>query len=360
MQSDAIDRGVATDHPVPLADGADRPVRLGDAARRLGGDLDEWRSIARLLPVRWPQAYLELAAGPRGEPIRRMGVPHSSEAVADPLDVQDPVGEAGLTPAPFVVRKHADRVILLVTATCHFYCRFCFRRSFPDGEHSGPSAAELAAALEWVRGATDVREVILSGGDPLTLPDARLAAIVAELASIEHLATLRVHTRAPVHAPSRVTPGLVAALRSRLPVRVVTHFNHPVELTDASRAAVATLRAAGFDVLNQSVLLAGVNDDADVLAALARALDVAGVAPYYLHHLDRVPGSARFRVAIDRGLAIDAALARLLPERLHAAYVIDVPDGTGKIPVASLVRVGARTWRAPSGLEIADAAAPEA
>ena len=253
------------DQPEAVPGGPLGAVPLGEAAQRLGYESSDWRVAARLFPVRWPAAYLGVAEGPGGEPIRRMGIPDPIEALADPGDLVDPVGERLRHDAPFIVRKHRERVILLVTARCHFYCRFCFRRSFPDGAHEDPSRAQLAAALDWIRGETDIREVILSGGDPLVLPDERLLQLVHELSDIPHVRTLRVHSRAPVHEPSRITALLVAALTAGKPLWLVTHFNHAVELTDASRAAIALLLEGGVPVANQSVLLHGVNDNAAML-----------------------------------------------------------------------------------------------
>jgi lysine 2,3-aminomutase len=328
-----------------------KSVPIEEAAERLRADSADWRIASRLFPVRWPEGYLALAEGVGGEPIRRMGLPDPAEAVPDPGDLADPVGESGREIFPFVVRKHADRVILLVTARCHFYCRFCFRRSFPDGAHADPSRDQLAAAIGWIRSEPAVTEVILSGGDPLVLADERLASLVDELSDIPHVERLRIHSRAPVHEPSRVSRALVAILGRGRPLRLVTHFNHAVEITPASRAAVDLLLDGSIPVLNQSVLLAGVNAEPEVLADLIRGLVAARVEPYYLHHPDRVPGAARFRVSIPEGLAIAGALADLVPADVLPAYVIDVPDGSGKVAVSSLEALGSRRFRAPNGFE---------
>lgn len=346
MQERMIDQRGAGRAAAPL-----RSVALEEAARRLAADVADWRAASRLFPVRWPEAYLALAEGPGGEPVRRMGRPDPAEAMPDPGDLADPVGESGREVFPFVVRKHEDRVILLVTARCHFYCRFCFRRSFPDGAHADPSRAQLAAALDWIRAEPAVTEVILSGGDPLVLPDERLAALIDELSGIAHVERLRIHSRAPVHEPARVTRALVEILRRGRALRLVTHFNHPIEVGPASRAAVDLLRDGGIPVLNQSVLLASVNADPGVLADLNLAIVAAGMRPYYLHHPDRVPGAARFRVSIPEGLRIFGALREMVPGDVLPAYVIDVPDGSGKVPVESLVAVGPRRFRAPGGFE---------
>lgn len=324
-------------------------VGLEEAARRLGYDATDWRAAARAFPVRWPADYLHLAEGVDGEPLRRIGVPDVAELRADAGDLADPVGEAGRSPRPFIVRKHADRALVLVTARCHFYCRFCFRRTSPGGPDGEPTAAQLDAALDDLLRDPELREVILSGGDPLVLEDGRLAALVRRVGSAAQVTRLRVHTRAPVHFPQRVTEALARILVAGKPCRVVTHFDHPLELTPASLAAVERLRRGGAEVLNQSVLLRGVNDDAEVLERLFRGLQAAGVAPHHLHHPDRAAGNAAFRLTIPRGLAIHAALRDRLPASALPSYVIDLPDGSGKVPVASLVRHAPGRWARPDG-----------
>jgi lysine 2,3-aminomutase len=330
-------------------------VPLDEAARRLGYDATGWRAAARAFPVRWPEGYLALAEQPEGEALRRMGAPDPAELLADPGDLADAVGEGSREVVPFVVRKHRDRAILLVTARCHFYCRFCFRRTFPAGDHRDPTRGQLEGALEYIAAEQDLREVILSGGDPLVLGDDVLADLLARLAALPHVETLRVHSRAPVHEPARVTEALAHILGSAgRPLWLVTHFNHPLEITEASRAAIDLLLRAGVPVLNQSVLLRGVNDDAEVLATLMRGLLAARVKPYYLHHPDRVPGNASFRVSIERGLAIFDELRSRAGGTALPAYVIDLPDGSGKQPVSSLVRIADARYRAPNGFDFED------
>jgi lysine 2,3-aminomutase len=312
-------------------------VATSEVARRLGlPGLDKGRrGAARQFPVRFTDYYLGLV-DPRdpADPIRRIAFPEPAELEADTGALDDPVGERAKSPVPFVVRKHPDRAILLVSSRCHVYCRFCFRRAFPDGAHRDPTPAELDAAIDWLADRTELREVILSGGDPLVLPDAELRRIVERLSALPRLERLRVHTRAPVHDPARVTPALASALASGLPMWVVLHFDHPREVTCEARAAIDVLRAAGLPVLNQSVLLAGVNDDAATLEALCRALVGARVKPYYLHHPDRVQGGGSFYVEIERGLALYRELRQRLGGGLALpAYVIDLPDGSGKVPV---------------------------
>lgn len=322
---------------------------LRAAAERLGYADTPWRQAARELPVRWPKAYLDLAASEAGAAIRRIGIPDPAELLADDSDVADPVGEGRVAQRSHLVRKHRDRALLLVTARCHFYCRFCFRRRFPDGGHADPSREELAASLDEVLADPDLRELILSGGDPLVLEDAALAELVDRVAEAPQVETLRIHTRAPVHFPERITPGLAAALAAGKPAWVVVHFSHPAELRPESDAALAELRRAGLGLLNQTVLLKDVNDDPELLAALFRGLYARHAKPYYLHHPDRTPGNAAFRLSIPEGLAVHRALRELVPGPALPAYVIDLPDGSGKVPVESLESLGAGRFRDPRG-----------
>ena len=322
-----------------------RFVPLAELARRVGPERVR-NPAARAFPVRWPRAYLDLAnpADP-ADPILRMGLPDPRELEPDALGSSDPVGEAALSETPFLVRKYADRALLLVAARCHFYCRFCFRRSFPDGGHRDPSRAELERALERLACLEGVRELILSGGDPLVLEDARLEWLVARVARMSGIERLRVHTRAPVVMPERVTPELCRILAGGPPCRIVTHFNHPVELTGATSRVVELLGSHAIPLASQSVLLAGVNDSAETLELLLRQLAREGIEAYYLHHTDHARGNAHFRVSIERGLALHAELARRLPQELLPRYVIDLPDGSGKIEVRRLERLGPFEWR---------------
>jgi len=235
-----------------------------------------------------------------------------------------------------VICKHRDRVLLLLTKRCHLYCRYCFRRNHEPGERQDPTPDELEAALAWCAD-SGARELILSGGDPLAVRDRVLFGILDRLRIIP---VIRVHTRAPITAPERVTPALVAGLRERGPVWVTVHANHPRELTGPALAALARLVDAGIPVLNQSVLLAGVNDDVETLTALSEALVSARVFPYYLHHPDHASGNAHFRVDPRRGLALHRALARRVSGIALPTYVVDLPDGSGKIPVERALNEG--------------------
>ncbi len=331
-------------HPRSLTGSPAVPFR--DVLRAIGSggaeDDGPFRSAAARFPVRWTRAYLDLVdPSDPSDPIRRIAFPDPAELAPAPTDLADPVGERGRSPVPYVVRKHRDRAVLLVTSTCHVYCRFCFRRSFPDGGHRDPDPEALERALRYVTEEPDLREVIVSGGDPLVLPDAELARIAGRLAGSPHLRSVRVHTRAPVHDPDRVTPALARALASGLPTWIVTHFDHPREITRDTRRVVDTFLAAGLPVLNQAVLLAGVNDDVDVLESLFLGLWRERIKPYYLHHPDRVPGAGSFWVDPRRGLALhEAVRTRLGGGPAVPEYVVDLPDGSGKVPVARALADG--------------------
>jgi len=302
------------------------------------------RECSKVFPVRWPAYYLDLVQKDAvHDPIARMGRPTRDELQPSTDDIADPVGDHMMRDSPFIVRKHADRVILLVTKQCHFYCRFCFRRD--EGVHNkpGPSPEDWKKILDYLRAEKDLREVILSGGDPLTLSNDRLGMIVEALSSVAHLKRLRVHTRAPVHAPERVDQGLVEAFQGRFNPVFVTHFNHPSEFTEQSRIAIEMLQNGSFQVKNQSVLLAGVNDCPMVLQQLVGKLLHWSIEPYYLHHPDRVAGNGLFRLSIARGLALVRPFLNRDPR--FPPYVLDLPDGCGKVPVSALKQVSDRQFR---------------
>ena len=289
-----------------------------------------WDAAQALFPVRITRSWADRIEH-AGDPLARQALPDVGELEARDDDVEDPVGDRQKRPVPWVVQKHADRALLLVTRRCHLHCRYCFRRdqTGPDD----PTPAELDRAIDWLL-ARGLEEVILSGGDPLTLSDDRLSAILDRLASVP---VRRIHTRAPITAPERVTDRLVGLLAARRPLWLVLHSNHANEIDDAVAAGIRRLRDAGLPLLNQSVLLRGVNDDPDVLAALCRKLVRLGVVPYYLHHPDAVTGAGHFRVPIEEGLRIHAALAERVSGVALPRYVIDPPDGSGKIDVRSVV-----------------------
>lgn len=286
-----------------------------------------WDRVAARFPVHIPRAYVGEAGEP-DDPRLLTALPAAEELLDAPGDREDPVGDAARSPIPWVVHKHPDRVLLLLTKRCHLYCRYCFRRNHRPGEAEDPTEAEWAAMLAYAAG-SGARELILSGGDPLAVRNTRLFEAIDQAA----LPVTRIHTRAPVTWPQRVDASLVAGLRARAPVWVVVHVNHAMELTDPVRVALARLVDAGIPVLNQAVLLAGVNDEIGALVALSEALVALRVLPYYLHHPDAAAGNARFRVDPVRGLALHRALRDRTSGIGLPSYVIDLPDGSGKIPV---------------------------
>ena len=217
-------------------------------------------------------------------------------------------------PAPGLLHKYRGRALLTVTGACAIHCRYCFRRHFPYSD-ANPANGNLQDSLDYLRQHTDIHEIILSGGDPLTLSDARLQSLTEQLAAVPQLHTLRIHTRLPVVLPERVDPGLLAWIgRQRLQVVIVVHSNHPNEIDLSVTTALQRLRSAGVTVLNQSVLLHGINDDAATLIRLSESLFAAGVLPYYLHLLDKVQGAAHFaviRTLRERYMQRESSIARL-------------------------------------------------
>ena len=267
------------------------------------------------------------------DPIGRQFIPSPAELDIAPHEHVDPVGDDALSPVPGVVHRYADRALLKPLLVCPVYCRFCFRR-----EHVGPgggllSDSELDIAFEWFRNHPAIREVILTGGDPLMLSPRRLGHILRTLAAIPHIETLRIHTRVPVADPARVTSELAACLDVGEPVWIVVHANHAREFTPGSTTALRRLHAAGAALLGQSVLLRGVNDSTQALETLFQAMLRNRIKPYYLHQLDPAPGTARFAVPIDEGQALLRSLRGRVTGLAWPTYVLDIPGGYGKVPI---------------------------
>ncbi|MES2667998.1 MAG: lysine-2,3-aminomutase-like protein [Pseudomonadota bacterium] len=276
-------------------------------------------------------------------------VPTPAELTIRPEDLTDPIGDATHSPAPGLTHRYPDRVILHATQTCEVYCRFCFRRETVGD--AGPLAeAELDAALAYIARTPAIWEVILTGGDPMVLSPRRLGDLLNRLSAIPHVQIIRFHTRVPVVAPARITPALLAALKTRATVQIVVHTNHADELTPNARAALAALAGAGIPLLSQTVLLAGINDDADTLATLFRTLIVNRVKPYYLHHCDLARGASHFRTTIARGQAIMAQLRGRLSGLCLPLYVLDIPGGHGKVPIGP----GYLTQTSPGQYQVTD------
>ena len=263
-------------------------------------------------------------------PIRQQALPHPEDAARASGESEDPLGERGRSPVPGVIHRYADRVVLLVATSCAVRCRHCNRRARAPEEFLGTEAARQTA-LTWLRSQPGVREVILSGGDPLTLGDEALDRWLGALRRVPHVETLRVHSRAPVTCPMRITPDLVRILRSHGPLYLLTQFNHPREVTVEATTACGRLADGGVPMANQSVLLRGVNSDAGILTALSRALLRIRVRPYYLFQLDPVVGAQRFKVPVDAGVDLVARLRGRVSGLGIPTYVLDAPGGYGKV-----------------------------
>jgi len=292
------------------------------------------RAESQGLPLRITPYYLSLL-DPRDPacPIRRQCVPDAREGDEVPGDLADPLGEVAHEVAPHLVQRYPDRVLLLATDRCAVYCRFCTRSRMVGGGDGAVSLDALAPALGWLRAHPEVTDVIVSGGDPLAMATDRVVRLVAAVRAVPSVETIRLATRVPVTLPMRVTRELLRALRPHHPLWVMTHFNHPKELTRESLAACARLADAGFPVMNQTVLLAGINDDAAVLAALFRGLVRARVRPYYLLQADPVRGTGHLRTPLARGIELMAALQGRLSGIALPKLICDMPGGRGKVPL---------------------------
>ncbi len=282
--------------------------------------------------LRVPRSYVaRIRYGDPTDPLLRQVLPIKDE-LADVADyTADPLGERAALRAPGLLQKYHGRALLITTSVCAVHCRYCFRREFPYAEQTSESSRWSEALDEIARDAS-IEEVILSGGDPLSLSDSRLSGLTDAIQRIPHVRRLRVHTRQPVVLPSRVDEGLTQWLtRLRLPVVFVLHVNHPNEIDADVRAACALLHDSGVTLLNQTVLLQGVNDDAAVLAELSRKLFEAGVLPYYLHVLDRVRGAAHFDVPEASARVIAGQLAAQMPGYLVPRLAREIYGAPAKV-----------------------------
>jgi lysine 2,3-aminomutase len=311
--------------PADLADarliGGDRVAALEDVAARYAVAITP--GVAALIDPEDPS-----------DPIARQFVPDARELQSEPGENDDPIGDHLFSPVEGIVHRYPDRVLLKLVNACAVYCRFCFRREMVGPGRGGLSPHALAVGLDYIRARPQIWEVILTGGDPLILSARRLKAVMTELGAIAHVKVLRIHTRVPVVAPERISAALVRALRANKKASyVVLHANHPRELSKRARAACARLIDAGIPMLAQTVLLRGVNDDAQTLAALMRTLVECRIKPYYLHHADLAPGTAHLRTTIADGQALMRTLHGRTSGLCQPAYVLDIPGGYGKSPI---------------------------
>jgi len=333
---------------VRTAAGLAERLRLSDA--ELTGTLAAERAG---LPLFVTPYYLSLADRDDPNcPIRRQIVPHADEALTVPGDLVDPLGEKAHEVAPELVVRYPDRALLLATDRCAVYCRFCTRSRMVGSGGGARSLERLAPAFEWLETHPEIRDVIVSGGDPFVMASERLERLVARVRAIPSVETIRLATRVPVVLPQRITSELTEALRPHHPLWVMTHFNHPKELTELSRAALRRLADAGFPVMNHTVLLRGVNDDAATLATLFRGLVRERARPYYLLQTDPVRGSSHLRTPLETGIRLMEALQGRLSGIALPKLIVDTPGGMGKVPVvpnyvvsrsAGVTRF--RTWR---------------
>ena len=310
---------------------------LKDAALITEADAERLRPVADHYAISvTPFLANRIRDGAADDPIARMFIPTEAELDRRPEELNDPIGDESHTPVPGIVHRYPNRVLLKPVAVCPVYCRFCFRREMvgPElGDALSPKALE--AALDYIRAHPDIREVIMTGGDPFMLSAKRTKALTQAISDIPHVQILRWHTRMPVADPARITPDYVDALTSTdKAVYVSVHINHIAELSDETRAAARLMSKAGIALISQSVLLNGVNDDVEALADLMEGLVAARIQPYYLHHPDLAPGTSHFRLSVERGRALYQALRDRVTGLAVPRYVIDIPGGVSKANAA--------------------------
>ncbi len=339
----------------------DGTLRTPDALIGAGllteADRDAATRVAARYAVAVPPAFAALIED-ADDPIGRQVLPHADELVTAAHELLDPVGDAAHSPLPGVVHRYPDRVLITPLLVCPLYCRFCFRRERVGPGSGALSGAELDAAVAYVRARPAIREVILTGGDPLMLSPRRLGRLLRALAELPHVELLRVHSRVPVADPGRVSAALAEAMAlDQTPVWLVLHANHAREFSPDAANSLRRLQRAGVSLLGQSVLLRGVNDSVAALEALFRAMLRARVKPYYLHQLDPAPGTARFHVPLAEGQALLAGLRGRVTGLAWPTYVLDIPGGFGKVPVGPIYLDGDGV-RDPSGKSHALAGPP--
>ncbi|MEF8698510.1 MAG: EF-P beta-lysylation protein EpmB [Candidatus Accumulibacter sp. UW26] len=284
--------------------------------------------------LRVPQAFVaRMRPGRADDPLLRQVLPVVAERLLPAGFTLDPLAEAEANPVPGLIHKYRGRLLLIVSGHCAIHCRYCFRRHFPYAAQQA-SKAGWSRAFDYIARDDSIREVILSGGDPLSVPDRHLQWLISQIEAIPGVVRLRIHSRLPVVIPQRITPALVAVLAgSRLQASLVIHANHAQELDDSVATALWPLRRAGVTLLNQTVLLAGVNDEVEALSALSERLFAIGVLPYYLHLLDQVAGAAHFAVSEERAQALREALRARLPGYLVPRFVREVAHAPSKMPL---------------------------
>ncbi len=294
-----------------------------------------FNEVVKKFPLSVTPYYLSLIAcdNLENDPIYKQSFPSIEELTITSVDMQDPLHEDKDCPVPGLTHRYPDRVLLLVSNSCSMYCRHCTRKRKVGDQDTIPGKAQISKGIEYIKEHPQIRDVLLSGGDPFLLPDDYLDWILAELRSIEHVEVIRIGTRTPVVLPQRITDGLIRVLKKYQPLWLNTHFNHPRELTSSSRHALAKLADAGIPLGNQSVLLSGVNDCPRIMRSLVHKLVANRVRPYYLYQCDLSEGLSHFRTPVGKGIEILESLIGHTSGFCVPTYVIDAPGGGGKIPV---------------------------
>ena len=327
-----------------------QPTELVAQGLAAAADLADLEKVAARYAVAvTPDIAALIDANDPEDPIARQFIPSAEELVAQPGENADPIGDHAHAPVAGIVHRYPDRVLFKLVHVCAVYCRFCFRREMVGpGKATALSSNAYNGALDYIRANSEIWEVILTGGDPLMLSPRRLAEIMADIANIDHVRIIRLHTRVPVADPARVGPEMIAALKVKgATTWIALHANHARELTDRARAACAGVIDAGIPMVSQTVLLRGVNDNAAALEALMRTFVECRIKPYYLHHGDFAPGTAHLRTTLEHGQELMRALRGRVSGLCQPAYVLDIPGGHGKAPVG------------PSYLSQAHSLAPE-
>lgn len=298
--------------------------------------LPKAEAAAKLFPLRVPRGFVaRMRKGDVHDPLLKQVLPISEELLSADGFTADPLQEASVNPLPGLLHKYHGRVLLTVSAACGVNCRYCFRREFAYNENN-PGTKGYEKILAYIATDSTIQEVILSGGDPLVASDDHLAKLISKIADIAHVKILRIHSRMPVVLPERVTEEFITLLtNTRLKAVMIIHCNHPQEIDEQMMAALAKLHAAGITLLNQSVLLKDINDNAAVLAKLSEKLFANHVLPYYLHLLDKVSGTQQFEVAEGSAIILHQALQQRLPGYLVPRLVKEVPGAAGKVVVGA-------------------------
>ena len=312
-----------------LADSVTQPEEL---PQNLARNLEQLREVVNHFPMRVTPYYLSL--------IREVGDPIWRQCIPDPLELGDdqlidPLNETGLSPVPGLIHRYPDRVVVLISSHCSVYCRFCMRKGRVGCTNalSRRTVPQFDKIIEYIAANEAIRDVILSGGDPLLLDDDVLESALRKLHVIPHLEIIRVGTRIPVTLPQRITARLCRMLKRYQPLYINTHFNHPLEITAESSLACSRLADAGIPLGNQTVLLRGVNDEPCTMMRLMQQLLAIRVRPYYIHQMDLVRGTRHFRTTVERGIDIMASLRGHTSGLANPHYVIDLPGGKGKVAV---------------------------